>query len=76
MTGQVCALCMSLACLHGYVMIHIGVCAALQAVIPARGLSVCVCTRITRPRETRAVSTTRTQTCLRCPFSPVTSHLA
>jgi hypothetical protein len=45
MTGQVRALCMSLACLHGYVMIHIGVCAALQVVIPAHGLSVCVCIR-------------------------------
>ena len=59
MTSQVRALCMSLACLHGYVMIHIGVCAALQVVIPARGL----CMYHTRPRETRAVSTSRTQTC-------------
>ena len=30
MTGQSRVLRMSLACLHGHVMIHIGVCAALQ----------------------------------------------
>jgi hypothetical protein len=48
---------MSLAYPHGYVVIHIGVCAALQVVISARGLGM-----YTRPRETRAASTIRTQT--------------
>ena len=38
--GQERALCMSLAYPHGFVMIHIGVCAALQVVITARGLSM------------------------------------
>jgi hypothetical protein len=39
-TGDVRALCMSLAYPRGFVMIHIGVCAALQAVITVRGLSM------------------------------------
>ena len=47
---------MSLAYPHGYVVIHIGVCAALQVVVSARGLGM-----YTRPRETRAASTIRTQ---------------
>ena len=38
MTEKVRALCMSLAYPHNFVMIHIGVCAALQVVITARGL--------------------------------------
>ena len=40
MTVHYYALCMSLTYPHGYVMIHIGVCAALQAAISARGLSM------------------------------------
>lgn len=35
------ALCMSLAYPHGYVMIHIGVCAASQVVISVRAALAC-----------------------------------